>query len=169
MASARGTSERPDLSLIALRLLAFMIGVFFLGMGLNKLAWLTDTDLLSRRFVTWLPMAAPYARWYLEEIAIPGAPVFARVVPVAELCAATALILGIRIDVVSAIALVMVVNFHLATSAFSSWAFLRDGTGPPLLGALLALALAGRHLPYCIGVRPPSHHHTQGGLTPTGV
>jgi hypothetical protein len=70
----------------------------------------------------------------------------------AELCAATALILGIRINLVSTIALVMVLNFQLATSAFSSWAFLRDGTGPPVLGALLALALAGRRLPFCVAL-----------------
>jgi uncharacterized membrane protein YphA (DoxX/SURF4 family) len=127
-----------------------MVGMFFLGMGSNKLAWLGDSDLLASRFVAWLPTAAPYARWYLENIAMPGAPIFARLVPVAELCAAAALILGVRINVVSAIALVMVLNFHLATSAFSSWAFLRDGTGPPVLGALLALALAGRRLPFCV-------------------
>jgi uncharacterized membrane protein YphA (DoxX/SURF4 family) len=150
MATARGKSGRPDLSSVALRLLAVMMGVFFLGMGLNKLAWLTNSDLLANRFVAWLPTAAPYARWYLENIAIPGAPVLARLVPVAELCVAAALILGVRIHVVSAIALVMVLNFQFATSAFSSWAFLRDGTGPPVLGALLALALAGRRLPFCV-------------------
>jgi uncharacterized membrane protein YphA (DoxX/SURF4 family) len=150
MASARGKSGRPDLSPVALRLLALMVGVFFLGMGLNKIAWLADSDLLARRFTMWLPDAAPYARWYLETIAIPGAPVLARLVPVAELSVATALIVGFRINLVSAIALVMVLNFQLATSAFSSWAFLRDGTGPPVLGALLALALAGRRLPFSV-------------------
>ena len=150
MASAHGKSGRPDLSAVALRLLAVMVGLFFLGMGLNKIAWLADSDLLASRFIAWLPTAAPYARWYLETIAIPGAVVFARLVPLAELCVAAALILGIRIHVVSAIALVMVLNFHLATSAFSSWAFLRDGTGPPVLGALLALALAGRRLPFSV-------------------
>jgi uncharacterized membrane protein YphA (DoxX/SURF4 family) len=150
MASARGKSGRADLCPVALRLLAVMVGLFFLGMGMNKIAWLADGDLLTGRFIAWLPTAAPHARWYLETIAIPGAPVFARLVPLAELVTATALILGIRVHVVSAIALVMVLNFHLATSAFSSWAFLRDGTGPPVIGALFALALAGRGLPFSV-------------------
>jgi uncharacterized membrane protein YphA (DoxX/SURF4 family) len=153
MPSAHGKSGRPDLSPVALRLLALTVGVFFLGMGLNKIAWVVDSDLLARRFATWLPTAAPYARWYLETVAIPAAPVFARLVPLAELSVATALIAGLRINLVSAIALVMVLNFHVATSAFSSWAFLRDGTGPPLLGALMALALAGRRLPFCVSTR----------------
>jgi hypothetical protein len=45
-------------------------------------------------------------------------------------------------------ALLMVLNFHFATSAFWSIDFLRDGTGFPLLGALLALAIAGKRLPF---------------------
>jgi hypothetical protein len=45
--------------------------------------------------------------------------------------------------VAAAAALAMILNFHLATSSFSSAAFLRDGTGPPMMAALLALALAG--------------------------
>lgn len=168
MASARGKSGHPDLSPVALRLLAITVGLFFLGMGMNKIPWLADSDLLASRLVAWLPTATPYARWYLETIAIPGASVFARLVPLAELSAAAALILGIRIDVVSALAFVMVLNFHLATGAFSSWAFLRDGTGPPVLGALLALALAGRRLPFCLmwaGTVKGSAYRTQKAVS----
>jgi uncharacterized membrane protein YphA (DoxX/SURF4 family) len=168
MASARARSRRPDLSPVALRLLALMVGVFFLAMGMNKIGWLADSDLLARRFTLWLPTAAPYARWYLETVAIPSVPLLAWLVPLGELCAAMALILGIRIHVVSAIALVMVLNFHLATSAFSSWAFLRDGTGPPVLGALLALALAGQRLPFCVawpGVLRTPAYRTQKAVS----
>jgi uncharacterized membrane protein YphA (DoxX/SURF4 family) len=144
------STERADLGPVALRVLALMLGVFFLAMGLNKLAWLTDSDVLTERFVRWVPTAAPPARWYLEHVAIPGAPLFARVVPLAELSAAAALILGIYIRGVAPLALAMVLNFHFATSAFFSWAFLRDGTGPPVIGALLALAIAGVRLPFCL-------------------
>jgi uncharacterized membrane protein YphA (DoxX/SURF4 family) len=134
-----------------LRLLALFLGLFFLGMGSNKLAWIADPDLLTQRFVRWLPTAAPYAQWYLQHIAIPGAPFFARLVPIGELVAGVALVLGFRTNVIAAIALIMVLNFHLATSAFSSWEFLRDGTGPPVIGALLALAVGGRGLPWSVG------------------
>ena len=46
--------------------------------------------------------ARPLALWYLDVIALPGAPVFARVVPVAELAAGTALILGVRVRLAGA-------------------------------------------------------------------
>jgi uncharacterized membrane protein YphA (DoxX/SURF4 family) len=139
-----------DTARVALRLSAVATGVFFLAMGLNKLHWIAHPDLLSQRFEQWLPGAAPYARWYLQTIAIPAAPLLARVVPIAELCAALALITGMGTNVVAAAAFVMVVNFHIATSAISSSDFLRDGTGPPLLGILLALAIAGHQLPFSI-------------------
>lgn len=147
---ADASTEQADPSRVALRVLAMMLGVFFLGMGLNKIEWLTNTDLLAERFVRWLPNASQYARWYLESVAIPGAPVFARLVPLAELATAAALILGVQIRVAAPLALAMVLNFHLATSALFSWEFLRDGTGPPVLGALLALAIAGWRLPFCL-------------------
>jgi hypothetical protein len=51
--------------------------------------------------------------------------------------------------VAAVVTLAMVFNFHFATSAFS-WEFLRDGTGPPVLGGLMALAIAGRQLPFCV-------------------
>ena len=143
-------SERSDLAPLALRALALMLGVFFLAMGLNKVEWLTNSDLLAERFVRWLPNAAPHARWYLENVAIPGAPLFARIVPLGELCAGAALILGVHIRVVAPITISMVLNFHFATSALPTWAFLRDGTGLPVLGALLALAIAGERLPFCL-------------------
>ncbi len=149
MLSEQRQARRSDPGLLALRFLAVMLGVFFLAMGLSKIEWLLDSDLLAARFARWLPDAAPYARWYLENVAIPGAPLFARLVPIGELCAAIALIVGIRVHVAAAVTLVMVLNFHFATSAFS-WEFLRDGTGPPVLGALFALAMAGRRLPFCV-------------------
>lgn len=137
---------------VALRLLAIGVGLFFLAMSLNKLAWLGDPGLLADRFEAWLPTAAPYAKPYLESIAIPGAAIFARVVPVAELLTAVALLSGVYTRLAAGMALVMIANFHLATSSFSSWAFLRDGTGPPLFTALLALAIAGHDLPFSVRV-----------------
>jgi len=44
----------------------------------------------------------------------------------------------------------MVLNFHFATSAFWSVDFLRDGTGFPVLGGLLAVAINGSRLPFTV-------------------
>jgi uncharacterized membrane protein YphA (DoxX/SURF4 family) len=117
-------------------------------MCLNKLAWLSNPGLLGQRFERWLPNAAPYARVYLETVAIPGVSVFARLVPLGEFLTALAMFTGVFTNLAAGIALVMILNFHLATSAFSSAEFLRDGTGPPLIAALLALAISGARLPF---------------------
>ncbi len=135
---------------LALRVLSLGLGVFFLAMSLNKLDWFGNPDLLAQRFHRWLPHASPYARVYLEWVAIPGAPLFARLVPLGEFVTALAMFTGVFTDIAAAAALLMVLNFHLATSAFSSPEFFRDGTGFPIIAALLALALGGGRLPYAL-------------------
>ena len=132
-----------------LRLLAIAIGVFFLGMFSSKLAWFADSNILLLKFQNiFLPKAPPIVRWYLETVCIPGTPLFARLVPLGELTAGLALIFGFWMVAVAA--LLTVLNFHFATSAFWSIDFLRDGTGLPLLGGLLAIAISGRRLPFSV-------------------
>lgn len=135
---------------LALRVVALGIGVFFFATSYNKLGWLGEPTLLTQRFQLWLPDASPYARLYLEHLAIPGSAVFARVVPIAEFLTALSMLTGVYTNVAAAAALFMILNFHVATSSFSSVAFLRDATGPPIFAALIALALAGRQLPYSL-------------------
>jgi uncharacterized membrane protein YphA (DoxX/SURF4 family) len=147
LSKAFGSGPRSGLGL---RLMAVFIGVFFIAMAFNKIAWFADGNLLLQRFERWAPTARPPVRWYLESIAIPGAPIFARLVPIAEFSAGTALILGFWPRRVAILALFMVLNFHLATSSFWAWDFLRDGTGPPLIGGLLAMAIGGAKMPWCI-------------------
>lgn len=132
-------------------MLTLGLGVFFLFMSVNKVAWLTNPNLLADRFTRWLPDASPYASVYLRTVAIPGAPIFARVVPIAEFLTALAMFTGLKTNFAAAAALFMIFNFHLATSSFSSTDFLRDGTGPPMFAALLALTLVRRPLPFSAG------------------
>jgi len=134
----------------ALRLLSLAMGVFLVFMGLSKIDWLMDSGILTRMLQQWRGMARPFARWYLDTIALPGAPVFARVVPLAELAAGTALILGIRVRLAAALALLMIVNFHVASDVIFRYDYLFNGYGPPILGALLALAVGGTRLPFSV-------------------
>jgi len=127
-----------------------MVGVFFVGMGLNKLAWLIDSGILVEKLHTLSKGAPPIVRSYIETFAMPGAPVFARLVPLAEFATALALILGFWTRLAALLALFMILNFHFATASFFHWEFLHDGTGPPLIGALLALAIAGTNLPWTV-------------------
>ena len=130
-----------------LRALALMLGLFFIFNGLDKLAWFADSSILAQRLDGWLQNTAPSTRWYLEAVAAPGVPVFARLVPLAELTTGLGLILGFWTRLVAALAFLMVMNFHFARGFFYEWEFLMDGTGLPVLGGLLALALAGSRLP----------------------
>jgi uncharacterized membrane protein YphA (DoxX/SURF4 family) len=136
---------------LGLRLLAVMLGLFFIGMSSSKVAWLTDSSILLNKFQTiFLPKAPAIVRWYLETICIPGAPLFARLVPLGELATGLALVLGFWTRMAAIVALLMVLNFHFATSAFWSIDFLRDGTGLPVLGGLLAIAINGARLPFSV-------------------
>lgn len=81
----------------ALRILSMMMGVFLVSMGLTKIDWLMDGGILAGMLQDWRGTARPLARWYLDTVAIPGAPVFARVVLLAELAAGAALLLGVRV------------------------------------------------------------------------
>jgi uncharacterized membrane protein YphA (DoxX/SURF4 family) len=80
-------------------------------------------------------------------IAIPGAPVFARVVPIAELSAGSALILGIWVRWAAVLAMVMVINIHFAADIIFRYDYLINGYGLPILGGFAALALGGKRLP----------------------
>ena len=130
-----------------LRALALMLGVFFIFNALDKLAWFADSSILAQRLEGWAQDAAPSTRWYLETVAAPGVPLFARLVPLAELSTGLGLILGVWTRLVAVLALLMVMNFHFGRGFFYEWEFLMDGTGLPVLGGLLALALAGSRLP----------------------
>lgn len=134
----------------ALRILSVMMGVFLVCMGLTKIDWLMDGGILTQMLQEWRGTARPLARWYLDTIAIPAAPVFARVVMLAELAAGAALVLGVRVRLTAALALLMVLNFHVASDVIFHYSYLTNGYGLPVLGSLLALAFAGTRLPFAV-------------------
>jgi uncharacterized membrane protein YphA (DoxX/SURF4 family) len=132
------------LGLTALRI---ALGVFFLFMSLSKIGWLTDASMLTTQLTGWLDEAGPFSRWYLQTLCLPGAPVFARIVPVAELTTGLALILGIYTRVAATLGLLMILNFHVASGIIFRYEYLTNGYGLPVIGGLLALAIGARHLP----------------------
>jgi len=135
---------------LALRLLGLSLGLFFVFNGLDKVSWLFDSGILAERFDGWLENAPPAVRWYIETLAAPGVPLFARLVPVAELAAGAALILGFWTRLAAFLSLMMVANFNFARGMFHSGEILTDGVGFPVLGGLLALAIAGSRLPFSV-------------------
>ena len=126
----------------ALILLRISIGVFMFFFGFDKVRWLIDGTPLATQLSSWLVDAPPVSRWYLERI-IPGAPVFARAVPLAAMISGIALTFGWWTRIAAAVSLVAVLSLQVGAGAMFRYAYLMDGTGLPLIGALVALMIAG--------------------------
>ena len=126
----------------------FALGVFFLFEGIGKIAWFASSDPLMASLKGWLEGAPSLSRWYLENVAIPGAFVFARLVPLGELGAGGALLLGFRTRVAAVLAFLMVLNFHFASGALFRYGFLTNGYALPVLGGLAGLFVHRGRLPW---------------------
>ena len=135
-----------------LTILRIMIGVFFVFEGMGKLRWFTDTSILAARFAEWDQAAAAgsASAWYLSHIAVPGTAIFARLVPLGEICGGLALVMGLWTPVVAFLAFFMVLNIHVASGALFKYSFLTNGFGLPVLGSTLALAIGGVRLRWSI-------------------
>lgn len=127
------------------------LGLFFLFEGIGKLSWFADSGLLLHSLNGWLEKAPVLSRWYLENVAIPGAPLFARLVPLGELATAAALFLGVRTRLAALVALLMVVNFHFASGVLFRYDFFTNGYALPILGGLAGLAVHRKRLPWSLG------------------
>lgn len=144
-------AQASGASASGLRVLSLCMGVFFLFMGLDKTAWFSDPGLLTTQLRGWQETAPAASRWYLETIAIPGAPVFARLVLAGELAVGLALLAGVRVRLAAVAGLFMVLNFHFAMGVLLRFTYLWNGYGPPVIGSLLALAVGGARLPFSLG------------------
>jgi uncharacterized membrane protein YphA (DoxX/SURF4 family) len=127
-------------------LIRVTVGAYLFFMGLRKAPWLMDSSPLAGQLSVWLSHATVVNRWYLERV-VPGAPVFARLVPIGEMIGGLALFLGFWTRLVAGLLFLMVLNFQLAGAAMFTLAYLTDAKGLPLLGALLGLTIGGGRLP----------------------
>lgn len=134
-------TENASRGLFVLRI---AIGVFFVFEALGKVTWLYDAGILRSQLLGWRGNAGVLTGWYLDAVCIPGAAVFARLVFLGEGCAGLALLGGVYTRVAASLAFLMVLNFHFASSAIFRYQFLTNGFGLPVLGGLLALAIAGQ-------------------------
>lgn len=145
-----GRRESSQAGAFGLRTLSLIIGLFLVLMGNDKVPWLSDTGPLLQELSFWRELTSGASLWYLETVAIPGAPLFSRVVPIAEMLAGAALMAGFRVRLTASLALAMILNFHFASGLIFTAGYLTNGYGPPVIGSLLALAVGGRGLPYSV-------------------
>lgn len=140
----------PEAGLLSARI---ALGVFFLFEGWDKFPWMGNPEQLTAILTRWSETASPLSRWYLQSVALPGAPVFARLIFIGEVLAGLALICGFHTRTVALIAFLLVVNIHLAHSTLLQYSFLSKGDGLPVLGGLLGLAIGGGRLPLSLKKR----------------
>ncbi|MXW34466.1 MAG: hypothetical protein F4Z60_02285, partial [Chloroflexi bacterium] len=100
---------------VGLRALSMFMGLFLILMAGQKVGWLLSSVPLLAELERWRELTSGNSLWYLETICIPFAPLFARVVPLAEFAAGAALIVGFSVRVTAGLALLMVLNFHFAS------------------------------------------------------
>ena len=111
---------------------------------------MSDSGPLIDELWGWRESVPALSGWYLDAVAIPGAPLFARVVPIGELMTGTALLVGFRVRLAATVAVLMVLNFHFAMGILFQMSYLTNGYGPPVVGSLVALALGPARLPYSL-------------------
>ena len=127
---------------VALVLLRLCIGVFIVFFGVEKASWLFNAAPITSQLSAWMAGATPISRWYLERL-LPGAPVFARIVPIGSVLAGLALTLGLWTRMAAAVALVIVLSLQLGAGSMFRYAYLMDASGLPLVGGLVALMIGG--------------------------
>ena len=127
---------------LALVILRICVGVYMIFFGLEKSAWLMDATPVTAQLSSWLVDAAPASRWYLERV-IPGAPIFARLVPLASMAGGAGLVFGLWTRIAAALSLVALLSLQLGAGAMFRYSYLGDASGLPLIGALIALIIGG--------------------------
>lgn len=139
--SAGGKGQAASLTIIRI-----CVGMFIFFFGFDKAWWLLDSTPLLTQLSSWLTDAPPISRWYLERM-MPGAPVFARVLPSGLMLGGFALVLGFWTRMAAALALLMVLSLQLAAGSMFRYPYLSDPGGLPVVGALVALIVGAGKLP----------------------
>ncbi len=127
---------------VALVILRVCVGVYMFFFGLEKSAWLMDATPVAAQLSSWLVDAAPASRWFLERV-IPGAPIFARLIPLASMAGGAGLVFGLWTRMAAALSVVAVLSLQLGSGVMFRYAYLADASGLPLAGALTALIISG--------------------------
>jgi len=135
-----------------LAIIRICVGLFFIFEALGKLRWFVDSSVLARQLAGWYQTVAAgsLSAKYLEHVAMPGAALFARLVPIGEFCCGLALLIGFWTPLAAFVAFCLALNFQFASGALFRYSFLTSGYGLPVLGATLGLAIGGVRLRWSV-------------------
>ena len=127
----------------ALVILRICVGVYMFFFGFEKSAWLLDATPVAAQLSSWLVDASPASRWYLERV-IPGAPLFARLVPLASMAGGAGLVFGLWTRIAAgAVAGRRAEPSARAPARCSGIRISRTRAACRLTGALIALIIGG--------------------------
>ncbi len=124
------------------KLVAFLriaVGLFFLAQGLNKLEWYSSSEFLRTNLDRYSQNAPLLTSWYQRHVAYPGIEVWSRVIPAGEMLIGAALIVGLFTQPTLIIALVLVLNYHVANGNIFSTALFSNPYAVVLLSCLVVL------------------------------
>jgi len=119
--------------------LRIVVGIFFLGQGLNKLDWYTSSEFLRTSLDRYSLNAPSITIWYQSHVAYPGIEAWSRMIPTGEMLIGAALLLGLLTRPTLMIAIVLVVNYHLTSGSLFSYTFVTNPFALLLLSNLFVL------------------------------
>ena len=119
--------------------LRIVLGLFFLAQGLNKLDWYTSSEFLHTSLDRYSQNPPAITSWYQGHVAYPGIELWSRMLPTGEMLIGIALALGFLTQPTLIIALMLVLNYHLANGTLFSTAFFFNPYDLLLLSCLAAL------------------------------
>ncbi|HTX19791.1 MAG TPA: DoxX family membrane protein [Bacteroidota bacterium] len=119
--------------------LRIVVGLFFVGQGINKLDWYPSSEFLKTSLDRYAQNAPPLTVWYQNHVAYPGIEVWTRMIPTGEMLIGIALVLGLLTLPTLIIALALVINYHLANGALFSNHLISDPFGLLLIANLIVL------------------------------
>ena len=119
--------------------LRIVVGLFFLGQGINKLDWYASSEFLRTSLDRYAQNAPSFTLWYQNHVAYPGIEVWARMIPTGEMLIGIALILGLLTAPTLFVALALVLNYHLANGSLFSNGLIYNPFGLLLISNLIVL------------------------------
>lgn len=122
--------------------LRIALGIFFLSQGLNKLDWYASSEFLRTSLDRYSQNPPALTGWYQKHVAYPGLEAWARTIPTGEMLIGAALMLGLLTQSTLIVALLLVVNFHLANGNLFSMAFFSNPYALLLLSCIVFLTFS---------------------------
>ena len=136
------------LSNVQILILRLVLAALFLHLGISKIyeGWLQSPEKLLGSLNNFHQKATGMQLAYLDNVAIPHADLWAKLMAIGETTIGVSLLLGLLVPLSSAMGILMVFNFHAANGTLYSLNFFGSSWAALIIASffILFLAKAGR-------------------------